>query len=174
MLGGHMKCYSSVVNIFILKGHTFPYLVRNDWYLVKNIRLPSRCTSHSRGGDYSTLVLLWVVLYALCHKKAENILKKNKILRFTPGTGGLKIVKPHYNPKNLNHCMGVFDSSNEASGCTDHNAKNLNSLQCAVAEKIKKKTKKFREKKFKNNRFWWFSWFFQQRYIFRSWVFFAL
>ena len=39
--------------------------------------------------------------------------------------------------------MGVFDSSNEASGCTDHNAKNLNSLQCAVAEKIKKNPEKW-------------------------------
>jgi hypothetical protein len=34
--------------------------------------------------------------------------------------------------------MGVFDSSNEASGCTDYNEKNLNSLQCTFAEKIKK------------------------------------
>ena len=37
--------------------------------------------------------------------------------------------------------MGVFDSSNEASGCTDYKAKKLNSLQCTVAEKIKKNQK---------------------------------
>ena len=37
----------------------------------------------------------------------------------------------------------MFDSSKEASGCTDYNAKNLNSLQCAVAEEIKKNPKKF-------------------------------
>ena len=33
--------------------------------------------------------------------------------------------------------MGVFDSLIEASGCTDYNAKNLNSLQCNVAEEEK-------------------------------------
>ena len=38
--------------------------------------------------------------------------------------------------------MGVFDSSNEGPGRTDCNAKNLNSLQCTVAEKIKKKEEK--------------------------------
>ena len=60
--------------------------------------------------------MLWVVLYALCHKQTENILKTNKILHFTPGTGGLKSCKNHYNLKNENYVMGVFDSSNEASG----------------------------------------------------------
>ena len=47
MLRGHMKCCPSAVNIFLLKGHTIPYLVRNVWDLVRNMWLPSRCTSHS-------------------------------------------------------------------------------------------------------------------------------
>ena len=38
--------------------------------------------------------------------------------------------------------MGVFESSNEVSVCTDYNQKNLNSLQCTVAEKIKKTPQK--------------------------------
>ena len=38
--------------------------------------------------------------------------------------------------------MGVFDSSNEAPGRTYCNAKNLKSLQCTVAEKIKKTPQK--------------------------------
>ena len=38
--------------------------------------------------------------------------------------------------------MGVFDRSNKAPRHTDCNAKNHNSLQYKVAEKIKKKAKK--------------------------------
>ena len=38
--------------------------------------------------------------------------------------------------------MGFFDSSYEASGCAEYNAKNLNSLQCTIADKIKKNSKK--------------------------------
>ena len=34
----------------------------------------------------------------------------------------------------------MFDSWNEALGCTDYNANNVNSLQCTVAEQIKKKS----------------------------------
>ena len=49
------------------------------------------------------------------------------------------MVKTHYNLKNENHHMGVFDCSNETSGCTDYNAKNL-------------KLDFF----FKNVCFWWF------------------
>ena len=37
--------------------------------------------------------------------------------------------------------MGVLDSSNEVTGCTDNNAKNLNSLWCTVAEKSRKTPK---------------------------------
>ena len=37
MLRGHMKCCPSDINIFLLKGHTIPYLVRNVWDLVRNI-----------------------------------------------------------------------------------------------------------------------------------------
>ena len=43
--------------------------------------------------------------------------------------------------------MGLFDSPNEAPGRTDCNAKNLNSLRCTVAEKIKK-----------NHQKWYFCW----------------
>ena len=37
--------------------------------------------------------------------------------------------------------MGLFDISNEASGCADYNAKNHNSVQCIVAEKLKENHK---------------------------------
>ena len=47
-----------------------------------------------------------------------------------------EIFKIHYNPKNENHQTWVFDSSNEASGCTGYNTKNLNSLNYNIAEKI--------------------------------------
>ena len=52
MLRGHMKCWPSAVNVFLLKGHTIPYLVRHVWYLVRNMWLPSRCTSHSPSAPY--------------------------------------------------------------------------------------------------------------------------
>ena len=58
MLRGHMKCCPSAVNIILLKGHTIPYLVRNVWYLVKNMWLPSRCTSHSPSAPYASLIVL--------------------------------------------------------------------------------------------------------------------
>ena len=38
--------------------------------------------------------------------------------------------------------MGVFDSLNEAYGCTDYNAKSLNSLQCTVDKKNEEKPQK--------------------------------
>ena len=37
--------------------------------------------------------MVWIVLYALLHKKKIYILETNKILRFTPGTRGLKNCK---------------------------------------------------------------------------------
>ena len=52
MLRGHMKCCPSAVKIFLLKWHTIPYLVRNIWSLVRNMWLPSRCTSHSPSAPY--------------------------------------------------------------------------------------------------------------------------
>ena len=52
--------------------------------------------------------------------------------------------------------MGVFDRSNEASGCTDYSAKNLNFLQCTVAEKIQKNPNKL-QLTTKNNVFGGFS-----------------
>ena len=39
--------------------------------------------------------------------------------------------------------MGLFDSSNEAPGCTDYNAKILNSIKCTIAEMIKKNHQKW-------------------------------
>ena len=90
-------------------------------------------TSHdlnSRGGTNSTLVLLLVVLYALCHKKTEIILKKNVFFPCYRGS--------HYNFIDNYLCIGVFDSSHETSGCTDYNTKNLHSLQCTVAKKTQK------------------------------------
>ena len=36
----------------------------------------------------------------------------------------------------------MFDSSNEASGCTGYNAKNRNSFKCNVTEKIRKNLQK--------------------------------
>ena len=39
--------------------------------------------------------------------------------------------------------MEVFNSVNEAPGRTDCNAKNLNSVQCTVTEKIKKNSQKW-------------------------------
>jgi hypothetical protein len=41
-------------------------------------------------------------------------------------------------PKNRNCLTGVFDSSKEASGYTDKNVKNLNSLQGTNADMIRK------------------------------------
>ena len=45
------------------------------------------------GGDYSKLFLVWLVLYALCHKKTENIFLKITFLPFTPVTRGPKNCK---------------------------------------------------------------------------------
>ena len=67
---------------------------------------------------------------------------KKKFEHIWPQLPGVwKIPKSHYNPKNENISMGVLDSSNEATGCTDNNAKNLNSLWCTVAEKSRKTPK---------------------------------
>ena len=52
MLRGHIKCSPYAINIFLLKGHTISYLERNVWYLVRNMWLPSRFTSHSLSAPY--------------------------------------------------------------------------------------------------------------------------
>ena len=39
--------------------------------------------------------------------------------------------------KNLNHWLVLFNSTNEASGCTDYNAKKMNSIQWPFAKKIR-------------------------------------
>ena len=44
----------------------------------------------------------------------ENIFLERKKISFTPATRGLKNCKSHFNPKNENYRMGVFQSSNEA------------------------------------------------------------
>ena len=79
-----------------------------------------------------------VVLYT----KTDFFLFMFLIDVFTPVPGVWKFVKNHYKPKYKNHCTGVFDSSNEAPGRTDCNAKNLNSVRCTIAEKIKNKQPK--------------------------------
>ena len=50
--------YQTGVNIFLLKGLTIPYLVRNVWYLVRIMWLASRCTSHSLSALYGLLGLV--------------------------------------------------------------------------------------------------------------------
>ena len=62
---------------------------------------------------------------------------------FDPGyQGSEKSQNPIITQKIKKLPTGLFESSNEVPGCTDYNAKNLNSLRCTVAEKIKKKTQK--------------------------------
>ena len=68
--------------------------------------------------------------------KPKIILKILKIYFVPPYQGSEKDAKTHYNPTNKNHCMEVYDSSNEAPGNTDCNAKKLRSLRCNIAEKI--------------------------------------
>ena len=48
-----------------------------------------------------------------------------------PLPGVWKIAKTQYKSKNENHCMGLFDSWNEAFWCTDYNAKK-NPALCKV------------------------------------------
>ena len=83
--------------------------------------------------------------------KLKMILKILKINFWPPLPGVWKIAKTHYKPKNENHHMRVFDSSNEAFWCTDYNAKNPSALQSPVLEKIKKNCPKWPF--FKNDNF---------------------
>ena len=70
--------------------------------------------------------------------------KKIEFFFKTPPVRGVwKFEKPHFKRKNENHCLGVYDSLNEAPGRTECNAKNLNSVRCTVAEKIKKNSQKW-------------------------------
>ena len=82
---------------------------------------------YTRGGggiflNIRNSIILWVVLYALCHRKPIFFLTIK--FYFLPP---VQIVKIHYNPKNENHHMWMFDNSNEAYGSTGYNAKNPNS-----------------------------------------------
>ena len=81
-------------------------------------------------------------LDAICHNKTEIILKILKINFRPPLPGVWKIAKTHYKPKNENHWMGVYDSSNEAFRYTDYNAKNPSTLQSPILENIKQKSPK--------------------------------
>ena len=66
--------------------------------------------------------------------------------------------------------MGVFDSSNEAFGCTGYNAKKpllLKQYRCWKNQEKPPKTVIFEKIVF----FLDFSWFFQQQYIAKSWGF---
>ena len=110
--------------------------------------------SCSRGGDYSELFLGLVVLDAFFHNKMKIIFKILKNDFWPPLPGVWKFPKTHYRPKNENHRMGVFDSSNEAFWCTDYNAKNPSSLRGPISLKIKKKRKK--------------------NFIFKKWSFWAI
>ena len=74
--------------------------------------------------------------------KLKIILKILKIDFWPPLPGVWKFPKTHYKPKNENHHMGVFDSSNEAFWCTDYNAKNRSSLRGPISLKIKKRRQK--------------------------------
>ena len=62
-----------------------------------------------------------------------------KLNSFYP-TRGLKTSKTHYKPIKENHCMGVFDSSNDAQGYTDSNAKKTSALGVVL---LMKKSVKF-------------------------------
>ena len=75
--------------------------------------------------------------------------------------------------KNENHASPLFDSLNEAFWCTDHNAKNLSSLQSPISEKNQEKPQKMGIFE-KIIIFGVFSWFFQKCDFAESWGFFAL
>ena len=102
--------------------------------------------------------------------KLKIILKILKINFWPPLPGVWKIAKTHYKPKNENHHMGVFDSSNEAFWCTDYNAKNPSALRSPILEKIKKNRPKWPF--FKNDHFFCaFSWFLKKWDLAESWGF---
>ena len=103
-------------------------------------------------------------------RKRKIFRKKIKFYVLRPVRGVWKIVKTHYNPKNENLCNGVFDSSNEAFGCTGYNAKTTPTLKPVPLLKISGKTTKtviFEKIVFLGG----FLDFFQQRYIAKSWGF---
>ena len=66
---------------------------------------------------------------------------KNLNFFYPPLQGVYKFAKTLYKPKK-NHCVGEFDSSNEAFWCTDYNTKNPSSLQGPIYKKREKKTAK--------------------------------
>ena len=88
-------------------------------------------------GDRLDAQVFWgVVLY----DKNGNIFKSFKTEFLTPVPGVWKNGRPNYMAKNENHASVLFDSLNEAFWCTDHNVKNLSSLQSPISEKNHKKT----------------------------------
>ena len=82
------------------------------------------------GGDYSKL--FFVPGGFICLMPQEN-------------WGVWKLAKTH-KPKNENHHMGMFDSSNEAFWCTDYNAKTPALCEVLFLKKSRKTTK--------NRNFW--------------------
>ena len=100
-------------------------------------RRKDTATPHQEGGgDFFVPILLilgisflprlFYMPYAIRKLKILFFKKKLVFLPLLPGVW--KIVGTLYTQKNENHHMAVFDSLDEASGCTDYNAKNLNSF----------------------------------------------
>ena len=102
--------------------------------------------------------------------KMEIFIKNFKTDFLPPVPGGWKNGPLQYMAKNENHASGMFDSSNEKFWCTDHNAKNLSSMQSPISEKIKKTHKKMDIFE-KMVIFGGFSWFFQKQDFAESWGF---
>ena len=102
-------------------------------WLIKLLSMCNYCLGHA---------LSALIYYIITMTSKNDFGYENIFLYLPPLVGVWKIVGTHYNPINYNHCTGVFDSMHEASGCIDHNAKNLASLHYTVAEKIKKTPRK--------------------------------
>ena len=78
------------------------------------------------GGIFQTFSGPGVFICLMPKENWKYFFRKNfYFLPLLPGVW--KIAKTHYKPKNENHRMGLFDSSNEAFWCTDYNAKNRQS-----------------------------------------------
>ena len=76
--------------------------------------------------------------------------------------------------KNLKKCLiTVFDSSKEASGCTERNTKNPSSWRSMVSEKIKKYLYKNVFGGFSQKCYFFkgYSWFFPKPFFVKSWGF---
>ena len=84
-------------------------------------------------------------------RKRKIFIKTIKFYFLPPVRGGWQIVKTHYNQKKENHRNGVFDSSNEAFGCTGYNAKKpqlLKQYRCWKNQEKPQKKRSFLKKMF--------------------------